>query len=404
MPKRLPIEIPQTAGELTADWLTEVIGIPGARVSDFSTSTPESGVGFAGTSLRVDLTWESDVSDQPATVLIKFPTELSTNRGLVESEGGYDREFDFYELFGDDFPVPIPNLYFSVRDPGRPWSSMARQIRILERVPDWLARFIARHSRKMVRPTKRRFALVIEYIDDARVTPLDQVPPEADLRAVLAAQAQFHAHWWCSPVLCEDIPFGWRTASQVPHILNGTYAVYRDAVVAGYPDLLTPEVMRFADWIDEHLSAAVDHLDEPFALLHGDARSDNMLFTGVHPGEGLTLIDFGMVSSGRPAWDVAYLLSSTLAPGPTARDTVERLCGAYHADLVTAGVTDHSLEQFRNDVDLVLVLMLHRMMIADAVFEGEGYDGEHLASIWLKKITSQLPEELPVIGQVGEVP
>tara|TARA_Y100000310_G_scaffold13566_1_gene13832 strand:- start:4910 stop:6148 length:1239 start_codon:yes stop_codon:yes gene_type:complete len=411
MPRRLPIHIPQTADELTTGWLTEAlrgsasdVGVPDAEVVAFKTGEPGAGVGFSGLTVRVDLTWEPADPALPETVLAKFPTDIANNRGLVESEGTYDREFDFYERFSEGFPTRIPRLLYAVRDPGRAWSSMDRQFRILNRVPDWIARLIGRYSHKMVRPTKRRFAMLLEYVDGARVTPLDEIPPEADLQAILGAQALFHAHWWWSPVLHDEAPFAWRTCSQVPHILNGGYAVHRDPVVAQYPQYLTPSVMRFADWVDANLTAVVDHLNDKMAFLHGDARSDNMLFTGSDSGEasggGLVLIDFGMVSSGRPAWDVGYLLSSTIPPGPSARSELVRLSADYHARLVAAGVTDHPLEQFHNDVDLCLCVQIHRMILTAAIFVGEGYGDATLAELWMQKIIDQLPEEFPVVGQV----
>ena len=401
MPKRLPIDIPQTAEELTAKWLTRALrgsaGASDARVVDFTTAEPGAGVGVSGLSIRIDLTWEPASPALPDAVLAKFPTGIQTNRGLVESEGCYDREFDFYERFSDDFPIRIPRLLYAVRDPGRAWSSMERQFRVLNRVPNWIARLIGRYTHKMARPTKRRFAMLLEYVDGARVTPLDQVPPEADLQAALGAQARFHAHWWRSPVLREEAPFGWQTCSQVPHIFNGSYAVHRDAVVAEYPERLTADVMRYADWVDANLTAVIDHLNDKMAFLHGDARSDNMLFTD----EGLVLIDFGMVSSGRPAWDVAYLLSSALPSGPIARSELQRLCRDYHANLVASGVTSHSLGQFFNDIDLCLGVQIHRMVIMAAVFIGEGYGDATLAELWMTKVIDQLPEELPTIGEVA---
>lgn len=399
MPRRLEAFIPQSAEELTADWLTDAVlppDGPPARVVDFEVRRPGTGVGYSGVSVRVGLTWEPADPELPQVVLVKFPTPVATNRGLVESEGGYDREFDFYERFGGSFPVPVPALHYDFRDPGRPWSSYARQFRLLNRSPDWVARLIGRHSRKMVRPTRRRFVLVLGYVENARLTPLDGTPSEADLQTALATQASVHANWWRSPVLREDVPFGWRTATQVPHILNGTYAVHRDAVLGRQSGLVGPTAVDLADWVDDNLTEVVDHLDEPLALLHGDARGDNLLFTD----DGLTLIDFGMVSSGRPAWDVGYLLSSMLPAGEGSRAEVDRLCADYHHHLVAAGVGDHSWAQFRNDVDLVLVYLLHRMLLADAVFEGEGYGEGDMSTLWLRKLVAQLPEEPPVIGQV----
>jgi hypothetical protein len=90
-----------------------------------------------------------------------------------------------------------------------------------------------------------------------------------------------------------------------------------------------------------------------------------------------------------------------LAPGEGSRAEVDRLCADYHHHLVAAGVDDHSWAQFRNDVDLVLVYLLHRMLLADAVFEGEGYGEDDMSTLWLRKLVAQLPEEPPVIGEVG---
>ena len=112
MSRHLPIFIPQTADELTAQWLTEAIrssGLSGeARVTDFATGPPGAGVGFSGLTLKVELTWDRHEPGAPAVVLLKVPSDNPGNRGLVEAEGGYDREFDFYERFSGDLPIAVP--------------------------------------------------------------------------------------------------------------------------------------------------------------------------------------------------------------------------------------------------------------------------------------------------------
>jgi len=402
VPRRLPVEIPQSPDAITDAWLTGVLrpscGLTGSTVVGHSCHAPEAGVGFSSNAIRVDLTWDAAAGeDPPRRVLVKVPTTNRSNRGLVESEGGYDREYQFYERFADDFPVRIPRRLYAAQDPGRSWRSMARQFRFANTVPGFAARFIGRYSRTFARPTRRRVVMVLEYVDNARLTPLDATPTESDLVEVLAAQARIHAAHWRSPLLRDDEPFGWRTGTQVPNILQGTYAVFRDRVVAERSHLLTPDVMALADWIDANLVAAVDHLDEPLALLHGDARSDNMLFDD----NGLVMIDFGLISSGRPGWDVGYLLSGTLADGPEVAAQRDRLIAGYHTRLVAAGVTDHSLAQLRNDVDVTVLWMLHRMILTAAVFEGSGYGEVDLSDLWLAKIRALLPGSPPVLGDVS---
>ena len=80
MPKRLPIGIPQTAEELTAEWLTwalrESTGAGDARVVAFTTAAPGAGVGFSGLSIRIDLTWEPANPELPAAVLAMLARSL----------------------------------------------------------------------------------------------------------------------------------------------------------------------------------------------------------------------------------------------------------------------------------------------------------------------------------------
>ncbi len=115
-----------------------------------------------------------------------------------------------------------------------------------------------------------------------------------------------------------------------------------------------------------------------------------MLFTDA----GLVMIDFGVTGSGRPAGDVAYLLSETIPPGPEARATFLRLCREYHDRLVAAGVVDHPLDEFLNDCDIVLAVQAYRVVLIEAVFEAD-YEGESLAHLWGPRVRSLLADGLP---------
>ena len=78
-----------------------------------------------------------------------------------------------------------------------------------------------------------------------------------------------------------------------------------------------------------------------------------------------------------------------------------RLIAGYHTRLVAAGVTAHSLAQLRNDVDVTVLWMLHRMILTAAVFEGSGYGEVDLSDLWLAKIRALLPGSPPVLGDVS---
>ena len=394
MSKHLPIFIPQTADELTAQWLTEAIrssGLSGeARVTDFATGPPGAGVGFSGVTLKVELTWDRHEPGAPAVVLLKVPTDNPGNRGLVEAEGGYDREFDFYERLSGDFPIRVPRLIHAVRDPGPSPAARRRREGLVDGLPAPVVKFIGRHARKLVRPSKRRYALVMEYIPDARITTAADFPPAEDLSAILRTLAEMHAHFWGDSRLADDSVFEWSMVTQMPNVMHGLYRAWRDEVVEREPGVFTDELMRHADWVGDHIVDLVAHLNEPLSIRHGDCRTDNMLFTD----DGLVMIDFGVAGSGRPAGDVAYLLSETIPPGPGARATFLRLCREYHDRLVATGVTDHPLDEFLNDCDIVLAVQAYRVVLIEAAFEAD-YEGESLAHLWGPRVRSLLADGLP---------
>jgi hypothetical protein len=41
------------------------------------------------------------------------------------------------------------------------------------------------------------------------------------------------------------------------------------------------------------------------------------------------------------------------------------------------------------------------MILTAAIFVGEGYGDGTLAELWMRKVIDQLPEELPLVGEVA---
>ena len=399
MVRRLAVPVPQAVADLSADWLTDALhqsgAVHSARVTSFTTGTPGSGRGFTGQTFRVALEWDRPEEGAPATVLLKVPSADPGNRGLVEKDGAYDRELDFYERFSADFPVRVPRLYHSLRDPGPGPAARLRINRLIDRLPESALRFVGRHARRLVRPSGRRYLLLTEYIPGARTTTMEDYPPEGDLQEILSALARIHARWWRHPDLSDEEVVSWPTVTQTPRLMHGLYRARRSEVAERWPHLFTPELIGLTDWFGDHIEDLIDFINEPLALLRGDTRTDNMLFCD----DGLVMVDFGNLGSGRPAFDVATLLSSTLVPGADAPSRLDQLVGDYHQALVDEGVVDHSLAQFRNDLDVCLILHAYLLVLTAGHYEAD-YSGASLAEIWASRILGLLPEEVPTIGEV----
>ena len=399
MARRLAVSVPQVVADLTADWLTNALHQSGvvhsARVTSFRTGTPDSGRGVTGQTFRVALEWDSPEEGAPATVLLKVPSADSGNRGLVEKDGAYDRELDFYERFSADFPVRVPRLYHSLRDPGPGPAARLRTSRLIDRLPELVLRLVGRHARRLVRPSGRRYLLLIEYIPGARTTTMEGYPSDGDLQEILSALARIHARWWRDPDLSDEEVVSWPTVTQTPRLMHGLYRARRSEVAERWPHLFTPELIGLTDWFGDHVEDLIDFINEPLALLRGDTRTDNMLFCD----DGLVMVDFGNLGSGRPAFDGATLLSSTLVPGADAPSRLDQLVREYHQALGDEGVADHSLAQFRNDLDICLILHAYLFVLAAGHYEAD-YSGASLAEIWASRIIGLLPEEVPTLGEV----
>ncbi|GJM37981.1 MAG: hypothetical protein DHS20C19_13480 [Acidimicrobiales bacterium] len=389
--------IPQRPEQLTNEWLTATLGNGSARVTGFTTDAPGSGVGFSGITTKVTIEWDRDDDALPREIVAKFPTD-SAHRGVTEGEGAYEREIWFYQGLGADMPLRIPRCHYAEMDPGPDLEKRRKSARLVNRMPAPIARFIARRVNKLIRPTKRRYVVLMEYIAGARVTPLDQTVPRDDIEAILRALARMHAAFWRDPRLSTDPATSYDTASQNYTFLRAGYDLWVDETFERTPALQDSH-RRVMDWTQEHLPAVLERLNEPYTLLHGDARTDNMLF--LDDGD-LVMIDFGTTSSGPPAWDVGYALSAALEPGADARAQLDELTDVYHAALVAEGVTEYSRETLGNDIDVVLGFLGHRQVLTAMVMKG-GYDtagaGEetNIGDVWMRRIIDLLPPDQPTL-------
>ena len=388
---------------MTVEWLTECFRESGiannASVISFSSKEPESGEGFSGLTLRVDLEWDNFEEGIPKTVLVKFPSTDSKNRALLERDGAYDREFDFYERFSDRFPVKVPKLFYSVRDPISDIESRRKLNKRIELLPNGAAKFLGGNARKFIRPSSRRYALITEFIEGARTTTTENLAPEKDLFEILDSLAIIHAHWWRHPLLDDDKEgVAWPVVTHTPKLMNGLYRGSRESVIERNPELFNPDMVRLTDWFSDNVVNAVSFLNEKMTLLRGDTRTDNMLFTKV----GLGMGDFGSFSSGRPSCDVANLLSSCIEPSPNSFTVYQQLSDFYFESLVSNGVTEYSKAQHENDMQVCLALQAYLLVLAAAHYEAD-YGESSLVKIWSERLTGLIPSTSPLLEQVAVV-
>lgn len=160
-------------------------------------------------------------------------------------------------------------------------------------------------------PATAHFCLLQDLVDtDPTVDQVDGLSPDR-VRLVIAELAALHARWWRDPdILALDwLPRldGAGRTSNLHRLVQAGWepmcALLGDRLSEGERRLGE----RFADRLVEQLGIVAAL---PSTLIHSDLRADNLLFDP--SGDRVSIVDWQGCGVGPPAFDLAYLLSSSL--------------------------------------------------------------------------------------------
>lgn len=376
--------IPVEADDLTAEWFTEILGGGeggGSTVTAVEVDEIGEGVGFVGQVHRCRLEWSESNDDLPRSVIIKLPTTNETNRGLGETLALFEREITVYRDLGTDLELPMPEMLYSAFDP-HPAPGIERVIvSVLDRLPLRWINWVLAKLLVLGAKSPRRYVLVIEDIADARPPTQADGGSVADAVESLRTLARSHAHTWNDTSLPERSPLIW-PLDRGMRIVQAGYIKNKQPFIDTFPDFVDDAMVARLDRVqDELVELAAGLTEAPTVMLHGDYRLDNILFRS--SGE-LVVLDYQSVAYGRPAWDVAYFITTALTADNHAAET--ELLSAYHGELVAAGVTDFSMEQLTHDVRVSIDVLAHRLVLAEELLDTDRGDQESLGHIMTKRV------------------
>lgn len=299
--------IPRNPDDVTADWLSGVLGTE-VRTLELN----PIGTGQTGATYRLSVGYSDEVG-LPASFAIKLPSQDDGVRDRVAI--GYRSEHAFYRDVADLVSIPVPHSYYcEIEDDGA------------------------------------EFALLLA--DMAPAEQGDQIAGCSAGDALLAvrALAGLHAPSWCDPKWTdfpgiamprpdEDMAFGMGEVAKMASAM--TVEKLGARMTAADRDTMEAALSVVTPWL----------LAEPdrFALLHGDYRLDNMLFDPGHTE--ITIVDWQTLGSGLPARDLSYFTATSLDPDIRAR-VEDQLVDAYHGRLLALGVTGYSRETCWRDYRL----------------------------------------------------
>jgi len=361
--------IPQDVSELTAAWFDEIL--PGSqRVHTVRCEEIGADIGFIGKVYRCHLTWDEagtgTDADRPASVIVKMPTDNDINFALGDAAQFYEREITVYKELRSQLGVTVPDYLYSAMDPDPvPW--LERPLLFLvDKLPLGGVNKTLDFLLKVSSKNKRRYILVLSDIVDARPPTQAAGGSLDDAHQALKVLAKWHANNWMCEALVADYRHLW-SVDRAHRVFQARYVKNRPDFLERTKGLVEAPMIARLDAIQERLPSIVKRLAAPpWTLLHGDYRLDNVLFRD--NGE-LVVIDLQAVLHGRPAVDVAYFITTALAPEHSSEERT--LLRSYHDTLVAHGVTQYSYDTLVSDCELTKELFAHRFISAADILDTE---------------------------------
>jgi hypothetical protein len=338
------VSIPSTPSDVTAEWLSGVLSADVAAVEISPIGTGQTGATYR-VAVRYVSTAGASPTGLPDSFAVKLPSQDDSVRERVAL--GYRSEHAFYTRIADRVAAPIPHCY---------------------------------HCE--IASDGADFVLLLS--DMAPAVQGDQIAGCSAAEATLAVEALagLHGPSWCdaelaaSPGITMPLPdeAGAKGLGEIAQMAAGITAdKLGDRLSDAARDTLLASMALAADWL----------LAEPtrFALLHGDYRLDNLLFT---PDRGrVTVVDWQTLSAGLPARDLAYFTGTSLLPADRAA-VEDTLVAAYHARLLSHGVTGYDLETCRRDYRLGM-LQVPMLTALGCAFASSTDRGDEMMRVMLER-------------------
>jgi hypothetical protein len=282
--------------ELSRELLSETFG---SEVVDFESIRIGADRGMLGMIYRLDLTFVEPTS-APTTVVAKFASQRPESLASAKRGGTHRREMNCYAKVLPETPVTSPAVHAVHFD-----------------------------------PDTCQYMLIQEYV--AADTSIDQIEglDVERARMVLKQLARLHSYWWNSPRLAE---FDWLPPIDSPDRRTNLRHIAKNGweqLITTGVDSLTPSERQFGQQLPDRIDLALQNLaTHTPTLLHGDLRTDNLLYDLARPR--VVLVDWQGVGSGPPSFDLAYFLTQSMSTESRRRHQ-EQLIQTYVEEMSRLG-------------------------------------------------------------------
>jgi len=238
----------------------------------------------------------------------------------------------------------------------------------------------------------KHFVLVMEDLKDAQSR--DQVmgsTPELTHKAVMAL-AKLHAKYW-GKVDGPDLDWMMDFRNQdMASMVTMSYTAGLPLVLKQLPDSFPGDTLKIAEDLGPKINKIMqDPTDGPRTVVHGDFRTDNLMF-GQKPGAPeLTVVDWQISGRGLGAFDVGYHTSQSL-PVEVRRKIEKDLLKDYHKALLDNGVEGYPFDDCWEHYRISILFGLVYPVIACGGLDLSNERGKVLGQMMLDRSISAIQD------------
>lgn len=284
--------------------LTQAFGTP-VEVQNLGTEV--IGTGKMGDNVRFRIDYAGEPKTLPSTLVGKFPAEDPKAREMAGLQGAYYHEVMFYRHVAPQTLARVPRIYVNE-----------------------------------IADTRTEFVTLME--DLAPAEPGSQFVPETQERARMALReaARFTATFYGSQefsgvdYIMSQAAIDGGAMGQA--LLQQYWPSFADRFGADF----SAEMRAVGDFFAGHYQRYIASVPKTMSLVHGDLRSENLLFTD----EYCVLVDWQTIAETSPLTDIAYFLGGSVTVEDRRaweRDLVAEFC----EELARAGVRIEREEAWR---------------------------------------------------------
>ena len=320
MAQSIQTPFPHTAGDITSEWLTQVLRADGALdsgswVADLTLHELSAGFGQTSDTIRVNLDLGGDPPvGAPRSLVAKFATTETARRAASVSAHLYANEVGFYRDVSTRLTTTVPHCFFAATDDRGEF-----------------------------------FALLVE--DFAAHRPGDETVGAALAEAhnAVSQLAALHGHYWGRPTESGCAPSTMLPLDRVVAawpVMVETFDEFVPAPIIDMKERYLASIPAMHDWM----------VREPCTLVHGDFRLDNLLFdTDPARKDQIVVLDWQAVHTGKGMRDFAYFVAHSMATGDRRRGE-EELLRSYVEQLSAFGV-DYPFETAWTDYRIAMLYL-----------------------------------------------